>query len=90
MIPPLIAETPSLESAPIPFDESDASAMLMLEYLKDMYIGKEHPFLTSSRDGFTYLIIPRTITRVFNDADTLTDKTARALWLSNGEGAVNG
>lgn len=57
----------SVESVPIPFDESDASAMLMLEYLKDMYIGKEHPFLTSSRDGFTYLIIPRTITRVFDD-----------------------
>lgn len=56
-------------SAPIPFDESDAEMMLTLEYLKEMYVGKEHPFLTSSRDGFTWLIIPKTIVRVFPDVN---------------------
>lgn len=88
---PAIAETwtASESSAPIPFDELDPQAMLTLEYLKAMYVGKEHPFLTSSRDGFTWLIIPRTIVRVFADADQIATEAPSPLRISN-DGGRNG
>lgn len=79
MIPPLIAETPSHESVPIAFDESDPQKMFMLDLIKERYEAIEHPFLTSSRDGFTYLIIPRTIVRTFPDAQQVATETPSVL-----------
>lgn len=62
---PAIAETwTAATSTTIPFREDVHEDMLMLDLLKEMYVGKEFPFLTSSRDGFTFLIVPRTIVKV--------------------------
>lgn len=88
MIPP-IAGAHSEFSVPIPFDEANPEAMMTLDLLKEMYIGKEHPFLTSSRDGFTWLIIPKTITKVF-DANSFTVEAPSALRIPDREGASNG
>lgn len=88
MIPP-IAEAHSEFSVPIPFDESNPEAMMTLDLLKEMYVGKEHPFLTSSRDGFTWLIIPKTITKVI-DANQFTVEAPSALRIPKGTGAIDG
>lgn len=88
MIPP-IAEAHSEFSVPIPFDESNPEAMMTLDLLKEMYVGKEHPFLTSSRDGFTWLIIPKTITKVF-DANSITVEAPSLHGFPDRAGASNG
>ena len=78
MIPQMEPPIVSSESCPIAFDESDPEKMLMLELIKERYEAIEHPFLTSSRDGFTYLIIPQTVSKIFfakDDAQQITAET---------------
>lgn len=86
---PSIAETwTAATSTTIPFREDDATDMRMLDLLVEMYVGKEFPFLTSSRDGFTYLIVPRTIVKVFNGNQIPTEAPS-PVRLSN-DGGRNG
>lgn len=65
MIPSMEPPIESQESVPIPFDESDPKMMLALDLITEMYVGREHPVLVSRRDGFAWLIIPRTVSKVF-------------------------
>lgn len=65
MIPSMEPPIESSESIPLRFRETEPEEMLMFDLLKEMYIGKEHPFLVSIRDGCKYLIIPRTVSKVF-------------------------
>lgn len=68
MIPAQAETWTAATSTTIPFREDDPTDMRMLALLVDSYRGREFPFLTSSRDGYTYLIVPRTIVKVFPPA----------------------
>lgn len=68
MIPAIAEAWTASTSTTIPFREDEPEDMRMLGLLTEMYVGREFPFLTSSRDGYTYLIVPRTIVKVFPQA----------------------
>lgn len=63
---PAIAAAETSESVRLDFNEPlDAIDTRTIEALTELYVGKEHPLMTFSRDGKTTLVIPKTITRVF-------------------------
>ena len=80
----------STESVHVRFDEQDEREMLMCELITERFVGLEAPLMTFSRDGFKTLIVPRTITKVFDNAKPLTAETPSVHGISNGAGASNG
>lgn len=63
---PTIAQAASSESARLDFNEPlDEIDRRTIEALTELYVGKEAPLMTFSRDGKTTLVIPKSISKIF-------------------------
>lgn len=69
----------STESVHIRFDEHDPKEVLMCELITERFVGLEAPLMTFSRDGYRTLVVPRSIKKVFDDAQQVTAEAPSVL-----------